>query len=234
MIAVANAPPGAVRKRPHPVPDTAPPTPAEAIRQGVEMRFARIGETSAMDGTEGLTAGAPHKERRGDFTSLAAAEVVVAGGSTGRRPPTWRSKFHERRSGSREAGLELRSGRSQIVPSYPPAACCRLRGRSPERSQLQFALGADENALHISGFDRSEREPRLHPGLGREDARTESGRSLRCAASSRYRESRCLSASAASPGRPFAVRSRTNPCGEKGGFLYALRKARSTASASEG
>lgn len=47
-------------------------------------------------------------------------------------------------------------------------------------------------------------------------------------------KSRCSRTRAASFGRPFAVRSRMNSGGEKGGLSYSSRKLRSTASASDG
>ena len=184
------------------------------------------GRDRRLDGGRAHEKHAPIAHRSPQPRSL--SQVVRPGGDP--QPGVQRSMIADRDRARRglnygpgEVRLRRVTRRQRAVGSGAAlrSGPCHLRGMSAGRKSLWAASTGrirDASALAL-GKEAAERRPCDY---------------LRGTASSRYRESRCLSASAASFGRPFAVRSKMNSCGEKGGFLYALRRVRSTASASEG
>ena len=131
---------------------------------GARKRGSRRSETEVTDGTGSSTPGMSHEELCCAFPPVAASEVAAAGVSIERVGLDQVLNVPDLRPRSREPGLELRPGRSRSAISYPPAACCRLRRRSPEWPLL-LARDASEKSVRADGLNRHDRVTPLSPCL---------------------------------------------------------------------
>ena len=141
--------------------------------------------------------------------------------STAREPGKLLRERRPGRAGSQGSGCG--TGVSET-----PARARNGRRRIGGKNGRELRRGPDLGR----GDTRSRRKPSPCPGSGKGmQGRRQEDYRLRGALPSN--SPGCCSVRAASRGSPFAVRSRTNSDGVKGGLLYASRSVRSTPSASD-